>query len=199
MSKSIEKQLERERAGLRDPQERIHHLLEALSKASRKRERYQEMYAETDMTLEEFKSKLSAVDAEKKALEAELARLEDTKAELKRLERLAEEIPKFLADLPDLIEGSADHVQEYETVPPERTEENPLGIYTLTPERIRQREPEELEEIRRERERARAERFRWVYQELGLKIIVRKDGTLELSGVFGSALRHHRESSPTPG
>jgi hypothetical protein len=43
-----------------------------------------------------------------------------------------------------------------------------------------------------------SERFRWVYGELGLKIVVRKDGTLELSGVFGSALRPHRESLSTP-
>ena len=198
MRRSVEEQLERERAALElrlgDPEGRVRGLLDVLAAADRKRERYQDVYAETDMTLDELRSKLSAVDAEKKTLEAELARLKDARAEFERLERLAGEIPAFLADLPDLIEGTADHVQQYETIPAERTPDNPLGIYELTPERVRERTPEEVEEIRQRRERERAERFAWAYAELGLKVVVNKDGTLELSGVFGS----HRQSSSTP-
>jgi hypothetical protein len=72
---------------------------------------------------------------------------------------------------------------------------NYIGVYTLTPERIRRRTPEEMEEIERRRERERAERFRWVYGELELKVVVRKDGPLELSGVFG---RYGTEPTPTP-
>lgn len=196
MRKSIEEQLERERAAFQAPQDRIRGLADALFAAGRKRERYQEMYANDAMTLEELKAKISAVDAQKKTLEAELARLKDTRAELERLERLAGEIPEFLADLPYLVDRSLP-VRGYETVPPERGEDGPLPVYTLTPERIRERTPEEVEARRQRRERERAERFAWVYGELGLKVVVRKDGELELSGVFGHALAEHRDTQAT--
>ncbi len=143
------------------------------------------MFASDAMTLLELKAKLASLDAERNAAEDELAKLGGIKEEFDRWERLAEEIPEFLVDLPDLIEGGSDYVQGYETIPAELTTENRLGIYTLTPDRIRKRRPEELEEIRGERERKRAERFRWAYGELGLKVVVNKDGELELSGTFG--------------
>ncbi len=185
MRRSAQEQLERERAAFRDPEGQISRLSEVLASLDSRRSRYQEMFAADAMTLPELKAKLASLDAERSAAEDELARLGGIKEEFDRLERLAEEIPEFLADLPDLIEGTTDYVQEYETIPAERTAENPLGIYTLAPDRLRKRKPEELEEIRSERERKRAERFRWAYQELGLKVVVSKDGELELSGTFG--------------
>ena len=54
-----------------------------------------------------------------------------------------------------------------------------------TPERVRQRTPEEMEELRDAEERERGRRYRAAYDMLGLKIVARRDGTLEVSGTFG--------------
>ena len=114
-------------------------------------------------------------------LDARLEMLADGERRLRELEELPALVEEYLGDLPDLIEGTTIHVQRHETVPPERTPENPLGIYTLTPERIRKRAPEELEEIRKERERERGARYRELYAMLGLRAAVYADGTLEIT------------------
>ena len=72
-------------------------------------------------------------------------------------------------------------IHEYETVGAERTPENPLGIYTLTPERIRCLPEEELVAKRRTAEAARGARFRELYAMLGLRVAVHADGTLEIT------------------
>ena len=78
-------------------------------------------------------------------------------------------------------------VQEYETVPPqpEAGLDGELPIYELSPERIRRRTPEEIEELRKKHERERSERYLWVYGFLGLRAVAHKDGTLLVSGTFG--------------
>lgn len=50
-------------------------------------------------------------------------------------------------------------IQEYETVPAERTEDKTLGAYVLVPENIRNVWEEELAEKRLDTEYARAARF----------------------------------------
>ncbi|MFL6057749.1 MAG: hypothetical protein ACJ732_02425, partial [Rubrobacteraceae bacterium] len=69
----------------------------------------------------------------------------------------------------------------YETIGAERTEKNPLGIYTLTPERIRLLPEEELAARRQAAEVARAARFRELYAMLGLRAAIHADGTLEIA------------------
>jgi hypothetical protein len=71
--------------------------------------------------------------------------------------------------------------REYETVGAERTPDNPLGLYTLTPEGIRYLTEKELEEKRRAAEEERAARFRELYAMLDLKVACHKDGSLEVS------------------
>src|SRR5215211_300768 len=50
---------------------------------------------------------------------------------------------------------------------------------------FRERTPEEMEELRREQERERAERYRGVYTTLGLRFVAHEDGTLELAWKAG--------------
>lgn len=89
---------------------------------------------------------------------------------------------EYLLDLPELVRGAGlAEPRDYETVPEERTSDNPLGVYTLTPERVRDRTPGELDELRREQQRERAERLRALYEVLGLSVVAHKDGTLEIS------------------
>ena len=65
---------------------------------------------------------------------------------------------RVLANLTD----KALPIRDYETVPEERTEANPLGIYALTAERIRHLPEEEVEKRRRRAEDERAARYRAV-------------------------------------
>ena len=72
----------------------------------------------------------------------------------------------------------------------ERTAENPLGIYTLTPERIRPLSEEEVAARRQTAETARGTRFRELYAMLGLRAAVHADGTLEITvGATGEATK----------
>jgi hypothetical protein len=70
---------------------------------------------------------------------------------------------------------------EYETIGAERTPENPLGLYTLTPERIRFLSKEEVAARRQAAEAARGARFRELYAMLGLRAAAHADGTLEIT------------------
>lgn len=98
---------------------------------------------------------------------------------MKRLEEVAALVEAYLRDLPELV-GRERTVREYETVPEERTEDNPLGFYTLTPESIRGRTQEELKAWRQEAEGERTRRFRDLYEDLGLRATLDKDSTLEV-------------------
>jgi hypothetical protein len=100
-----------------------------------------------------------------------------------------------LADLPRLIDRTLP-LREYETVPPERGEDGSLPIYSLTPERIRERTTEEVAELREQRERERAERYRWVYGLMGLRVVASRDGSLELTWRAGSEVLGPGEPRP---
>lgn len=64
---------------------------------------------------------------------------------------------------PPKSEFTTQQVQEYETLPPGRAGDNPLGLYRPTPDRIRECTPEEIDKLVVQRERERAKRFRWIY------------------------------------
>jgi hypothetical protein len=89
-------------------------------------------------------------------------------------------VEAYLRDLPDLV-GQERIVREYETVPAERTEGNPLGAYTLTPKSIWHLPGEELAAKRLDAEAARAARSREVYAMIGLQVAVHPSGALDIS------------------
>jgi len=70
---------------------------------------------------------------------------------------MLEELPAFAEslarELPYLLD-SRRAVRDHETSAPERTQENPLGLYKLAPDRIRHL-PEEEVEMRSARQRTR--------------------------------------------
>jgi hypothetical protein len=63
--------------------------------------------------------------------------------------------------------GGILHFRSNGDIGAERTPENPIGIYTLTPERIRCLPEEEVAARRRTAEAARGTRFRELYAMLG--------------------------------
>jgi hypothetical protein len=111
----------------------------------------------------------------------------DARRHVEYLEELPQLVEEYLRDLPDLVEGPGTPIQEYETVPPEREpglapgSDGPLPIYTLTPECIRYRTPEEREKLREKRERERAKRYGAAYAMLGLEVVAHHNGSLEIA------------------
>jgi hypothetical protein len=69
-------------------------------------------------------------------------------ARIRELDALPSLVEDYLADLPYLVRGSGIPVRDHEVVGPERTPENHLGVYVLTPDNVRKRTPEEMEELR---------------------------------------------------
>ena len=72
-------------------------------------------------------------------------------------------------------------MRDYETIPAKRTEANPLGAYTLTPESVRHLSEEELAQKRLDAEEARCARFRGIYAMIGLQVAVHPSGALDIS------------------
>ena len=142
------------------------------------------------ITDEDLDRQLAALDVRRGVLEKELAESGDHAARLREMESLAARVDEYLRDLPELV-GWERVVREYETVPKERAEDNPLGVYTLAPEAIRERTPEETEELRERAERERSVRFRDLYEALDLRVVCHKDRSLEVfwGGSYCSVLR----------
>ena len=111
-----------------------------------------------------LKEKLDAVTGEREDLEVQLALLADGEVRLRQLEELPVLVEEYLRDLPE-----------------SRTEDNPLGVYTLTPDRIMYMSDEEFRAKRLAAEGTRGARFRKLYARLGLRVAVYADGTVEIT------------------
>jgi hypothetical protein len=179
----VREQAAREREALRDTRTQIAALAQRLHEADSERDRYNRLYARGKLTDEEYDAYTNELDEKRSATEAELSRLSDARRHVEYLEELPQLVEEYLRALPDLVEGDETPVREYETVPPEREPgpDGSLPIYTLTPERIRYRTPEEMEELREKRKRERAERYGATYAMLGLKVVAHHDGSLEIT------------------
>ncbi len=128
-----------------------------------------------------LREKLDALAAEREGLEARLAMLADGEVRLRELEGLPELVEEYLRDLPEFLGADSERwLREYETIPEARTEDNPLGLYTLTPERIRHKDGEQLEAERRAALEERRDRFREIYSALGLTVVCHRDRSLEI-------------------
>ena len=99
----------------------------------------------------DLRDKLAELDKERDACREEIRALGESQERLEELEELPELAEGLARDLPYLLDRRR-VVRDYETVPAERTADNPLGIYTLTFDRIRH--------LPRRRSRGRSERLR---------------------------------------
>ena len=141
---------------------------------------YRDQQAEGLITIDGLREKLDGIAGERDALEARLAMLASGEKRLRELDALPGLVDAYLRDLPELV-GRERIVREYETVPEERTESNPLGAYTLTPESVRHLLEEELAEKRLDAEDARCARFREIYAMIGLQVAIHPSGALDIS------------------
>jgi len=150
----------------------------------------------TDGTIsrDDLRAKLSELDRECQAARAEIAALSQGREDLERLEDLPAFAESLARDLPYRLD-SRRVVRDHETSAPERTPDNPIGLYTLAPDRIRYLAKEEVERREREAEDERTARYRAIYEDPGLRVVAHPGGTLEASWRFGEAV--FRKSSDT--
>jgi site-specific DNA recombinase len=164
---------------------------ERLRRVDERRGALIDLAADGTITREDLRAKLAGLDAERDGLRRELASVGDAADEAERLRELPELAESLARDLPHLLDARR-VIREYETVPDERTEENPLGLYRLTPNRIRHLTEDEIRERARKADDERAARYRAAYEDLGLRVVAHKDGTLEANWRFGGAVLRNR-------
>lgn len=179
LRQKVEEQAERERHTLRHADREVKRIRSRLDKLELMEDGYSEQQAEGLITMDRLRQKLASIAEERLGLEARLAELSDSEERVRRLEELPALVEEHLKDLPRLVSRSR-VIREYETVGAQRTEDNPLGIYTLTPESIRYLTEKELEAKRRDAEEERSARFRELYAMLDLRVVCHKDRSLEV-------------------
>ena len=150
-----------------------------------------DLAADGTITREDLRERLAVLNKEREGLERELEGARQTEEGAERLRELPALAESLARDLPYLLERTPP-VRDYETVPGEKTDENPLGIYKLAPERIRYLPAEEVQGRRQEAEDERSARFRAMYDDLSLRVVASPDGTLEASWRFGEAVLRKR-------
>ena len=135
---------------------------------------------------DEIARRAASLEAERDAVERELDALGGGALEgkLRELEELPDMVEGYLRDLPYLV-GRQRVVRDHATVPEERTPDNPLALYRLTPDRIRPKTTEEIKDEHLAAENERSARLRWVYEAIGLSVTAHKDGILLLRWSLG--------------
>lgn len=181
LREQVLQQAVREKETLKDMRKQIAALAQRVHEADAERDRYNRLYARGKLTDAEYDAYTNELDERRNATQEELARLADARKYVEYLEDLPNLIEEYLKDLPDLVEGTGTPIRKYETVPAERTPENPLGVYTLAPERIREHTPEETQYLWEQWERERAERYGAAYEMLALRVVAHHDGSLEVT------------------
>ena len=131
---------------------------------------------------EDLDRHFTGLEIRRNTLKAEIDNADHVSTKLREVEELRERVDEYLGDLPDLLDRST-LVRSYETVPVEKTKENPLGVFILTPDRIRYLPREEVE--RRERKAKRSQGFRELYETLDLRVVAHKDHSLEVTWSSG--------------
>ena len=190
----VERQAAEERRALRAPEREVAAWKDRLSSLGRRRSGYLDQQAEGLISM----SELDSLETERESAERELRGFEDRGKRLRELEALPDLVEEYLRDLPHIL-ARTHVVREYETVPAERTDGNPLGVYTLTPERIRHLQEEELGQKRRAAADEEAARYRAMYDALGFRVTSHPDGTLEVGWKFGKEpklFRTENDASP---
>ena len=180
LREKVEEKASHERTALLAADKEARRAHERLAKLEIMEDGYSAQQAEGLITMARLREKLGGLAGERATLEKRLAELRDSGQRLRELERLPGLVEEYLRDLPYLI-GREPVIREYETVPEPRTPSNPLGVFTVTPERVRFLSEKELAERRRTAETERAARLQSLYEMLDLRVTAHKDGVLEVT------------------
>jgi hypothetical protein len=179
LRQKVEERADMERRALQNTDRETRRIRSRLEKLEIMEDGYHDQQAEGLISMGKLRQKLAAISEERTDLECRLAEFADGEERIRKLEELPALVEEYLRDLPHLV-GRRPVIREYETLGAERTPENPLGLYTLTPESIRYRDEEELAKKRRAAEEERSARFRELYAMLDLHVVCHKDLSLEV-------------------
>jgi len=185
LREKVEAQLETERSLLLQAGRASDRLRKELDELGEERDGYIRLAAKGSISDEDLERHLASLDARRGVLAEELGEAADVSTKLRELEALREQVDEYLSDLPYLLDRSTS-VRAYETVPAEKAEENPLGIFLLTPDRIGHL-PEEVERRERKARAKRSQDFRELYETLDLRVVAHKDRSLEVTWSGGDA------------
>lgn len=192
LREKLQGQLDQEHTEIERAHEEERALLEVLRDAEAQRERIVRLYARGGLTDAEYDAHAGEIAGRKESAALRLEGLRESEtgdgAPLSTAERVAL-FESYLRDLPGIVEGFVRDVREYETVPAERTAENPHGISRLTKDSIRWLSEEETAERRAELEDRRAIRYLWLYETLSLSVTAERDGTLDVRWGAGELRR----------
>jgi site-specific DNA recombinase len=183
----FEAEAAREKAALRDQRKYIAALASRLAEVESERDRLVRLYTRGKLTDDEYDAYTEELAERKKSAEEELTKLEDAQRYIEYLDMLPAYIEDFLRELPDETDY-VPRIREYVT---EKMESSDTYILpdeaepTLEPGKFRRCTPEEMEQLRKEAERKRAERYRRVYEKLNLKVVAYPEGDLEISWTGG--------------
>jgi hypothetical protein len=181
LREEAERQAEDERRRVRRADREAERLLGVLWGLEDKRERLMDLALDGPFGKDEIARRATSLEAERNAVERELDGLggDALQERLRELEKMPALMEEYLRDLPDQV-GRQRVVRDHAMVPEVRTADNPLGLYLLTPERVRRKTAEEIEGERLAADNKRSARLRWVYEAIGLAVTAHKDGTLVL-------------------
>jgi hypothetical protein len=182
LREQVEAEAAREKATMRDTRKRVAALAHHLAEVDSERDRLVRLYTRGKLTDDEYDTYTAEIAERKKAAEDELSRLEDAKRYVEYLDSMPQLVEDYLKELPQIIDDRPP-IREYVI----KDEHKNKG---LTPRSVvsgshRKRTPEEMEQLRQEAERERAERYRRAYDMLNLKVVAYPDGTLEISWTGG--------------
>lgn len=180
LREKVEEKATHERAALLAADKEARRAHERLEKLEIMEDGYSAQQAEGLITMARLREKLGGLAGERATLEKRLSELRDSGQRLRELKRLPDLVEEYLRDLPHLVDRKRT-VREYEMIPEQRTPDNPLGVFTVTPERVRFLSEDELAEKRRDAETERAARLQELFEMLNLRVTAHKDGTLEVT------------------
>ncbi len=184
LREKVEQQAETERRRLGSADREAEKLRGQLAEADTERERLMRRYMRGGVPDEEFDSYADEIDQRKHAIRRELVSFAGQDERLRQLEALPNFVEEFLRELPHLVDYMP-IIRDYETVPAERTLDNPLGLYRPTAEHFRLLSQEEQEAERLVANNRRSEKLRRAYEAIGLTVTAHKDGTLVCRWSFG--------------
>jgi len=129
-----ERQAEDERRRLRRADREAERLRGELRSLKDKRERLMDLALDGPFGKDEIDRRAAFLEAERDVVERELDGLGEGALEgkLRELEELPNLVEEYLRDLPYLV-GRRRVMRDSDTIPEERTPDNPLGLYLLTP------------------------------------------------------------------
>lgn len=165
LREQVEAEARRLKLALKDPAKDLRRWQKQLADADSERDRLIRLFKKGGIDEEEFDLYAAETDRDKAEAEAELDRLRDASQRMSWLDDLPDLVEDYLNDLPWMIEQTVYRRDGGDRLP---------TPYRVTPDTA-QPPPTEINQ------EADAAKWRGLYEDLGLTVVVAKDGTLGIS------------------